>query len=369
MEFDEKKEPSWFPNAKIYHDGSQFVAIPHTTVRRKKRGKHKEEVFVVSNADPIDKKATVLPTLEELDTDEYEELECPFEEDITAYHQEKVEEIVESVPTQANEEAKPKFERVTRASEFKRLEAECVGMSVKAKKQYILHRIKRLFKNDQAAEYYVDMKIYNEWRAVVGRRKRFMRKAFLNRFNYFATFTYDDKKHTEETFRRRLKTCLNHFCNRQDWRYMGVWERGGDTNRLHFHALVKVPEGKLCGDLETKTDFNFKTGRMRKITSHSFFDKRFGRTDFEEIVDNDMAYYAAVQYILKYVEKTGEKIVYSRKLPMYILSDINADDVLCRVGIEGKKLVLYEKFGCWDEGEYLGAISEETKKRMRTTSS
>ena len=266
-------------------------------------------------------------------------------------------------------ETKPKFERVTRASEFKRLEGECEGMSVKAKKAYILRGIKRLFKNDQAAEYYVDMKIYNQWRAVVERRKRFMRKAFLNKFNYFATFTYDDKKQTEETFAKRLKLCLNHFCNRHDWRDMGVWERGGDTNRLHFHALVKVPEGQLCGQLETKTDFNFNTKRLRKVTTHSYFDKRFGRSDFEKIVDNDMAYYAAVQYILKYVEKTGEKIVYSRKLPMYILSDINADDVLCRTGIEGKKLVLYEKFGCWDEGEYLGVISEETKKRMRTATS
>ena len=48
---------------------------------------------------------------------------------------------------------------------------------------------------------------------------------------------------------------------------------------------------------------------------------------------------------------------------------INSEDVLCRVGIEDKKLVLYDKFGCWDEGEYLGAMSEETKKRMRGATS
>ena len=89
MEFDEKKEPSWFPNAKIYHDGSQFVAIPHTTVRRKKRGKHKEEVFVVADNAPIEKKAIAVPTLEELDTDEYEEMECPFEEEVEAYYTEQ----------------------------------------------------------------------------------------------------------------------------------------------------------------------------------------------------------------------------------------------------------------------------------------
>ena len=35
----------------------------------------------------------------------------------------------------------------------------------------------------------------------------------------------------------------------------------------------------------------------------------------------------------------------------------------------GKQGVLYDKFGCWDEGEYLGSMSEETKKLMRSTAS
>ena len=150
---------------------------------------------------------------------------------------------------------------------------------------------------------------------------------------------------------------------------MGVWERGGETNRLHFHALVKVPEGQLNGMLVSKTDFNFKTKHLKRTTQHTYFNEKFGRTDFEPVIENDMAYYAAVEYILKYVEKSGEKLVYSRKLPMYVISDINSDDVLCRVGIEGRKLVLYDKFGCGDEGEYLGAMSEDTRKRMRSTTS
>ena len=61
--------------------------------------------------------------------------------------------------------------------------------------------------------------------------------------------------------------------------------------------------------------------------------------------------------------------MYSRGLPMYLISDINSEDVLCRVGVEDRKLVLHDKFGCWDEGEYLGVMSEETKQRMRPLSS
>ena len=373
MEFNVEKEPSWFPEAKVYHNGSHYIAIPHTKVRRKKRGKRKEEIFVVSEGDPIDKKASILPTLEEVDTDMDEEMDCPFQDEIDAFYEQKRQVKMDfnsdMVLSKQEKPPKTKLKRVTRASEFKRLDEESKDMKVKAKKQYIVRNIKRLFKNDKAAEYYVDMKMYNKWRAVHERRKRFMRKAFLNQFNYFATFTYDDTKHTEESFRKKLMISLRRLCTRHEWRYMGVWERGGDTNRLHFHALVKVPEGQMCGKLEKKTDFNFKTQRLRKTTQHTYFNEKFGRTDFEPIVKNVMAYYSAVEYILKYVEKSGEKIVYSRKLPMYVISDINSDDVLCRVGIEGRKLVLYDKFGCWDEGEYLGAISEDTKKRMRSATS
>ena len=369
-----QKEPDWFPETKVYHNGSHYIGIPHTTVRRKKRGKPKEEVFVVSEGDSADKKASVLPKLEELDTDMDEELECPFQDEIDAYYEKKrqlkLDVNADMVPPKREKRSeKPKLKRVTRASEYKRLDEESKDMKVKAKKKYIVNGIKRLFKNDKAAEYYVDRKMYNKWRAVHERRKRFMRKAYLNRFNYFATFTYDDAKHTEESFRKKLKTCLNHLANRNGWKYMGVWERGGETDRLHFHALVKVPDGEMHGTLEKKTDYNFKTKRMRKITQHSYFNAKFGRTDFERIIENDMAYIAAIEYILKYVSKTGERIVYSRGLPMYVISDINSEDVLCRIGVEDKKLVLYDKFGCWDEGEYLGAMSEETKKRMRGATS
>ena len=150
---------------------------------------------------------------------------------------------------------------------------------------------------------------------------------------------------------------------------MGVWERGGEKSRLHFHALLKVPDGTMPGELIEVTDFNIKTHRQKKTLQNTLFNKKFGRSDFEKIIKNPRAYLSEVEYILKYISKTGERLVYSRGLPMYLISDIYSDDVLCRTGLEDKKLVLYDKFGCWDEGEYLGVMSEETKKRMRGATS
>ena len=82
MEIEGKKEPDWFPEVKVYHNGSHYIGIPHTTVRRKKRGRPKEEVFVVSDGEDNGKKASVLPMLEEMDTDMDAELECPFQDEI-----------------------------------------------------------------------------------------------------------------------------------------------------------------------------------------------------------------------------------------------------------------------------------------------
>jgi len=43
-----------------------------------------------------------------------------------------------------------------------------------------------------------------------------------------------------------------------------------------------------------------------------------------------------VAYIIKYIEKSGEKLVYSRGLPQFFISDIMADDIAASIGLEDK---------------------------------
>lgn len=57
---------------------------------------------------------------------------------------------------------------------------------------------------------------------------------------------------------------------------------------------------------------------------------------------------------MKYLEKTGEKIVYSKGLPQYFISDIMEDDIVTTIGLEDKKLLLFDDFTCWDEGDISG---------------
>ena len=73
----------------------------------------------------------------------------------------------------------------------------------------------------------------------------------------------------------------------------------------------------------------------------------------------------ASAYLMKYISKSGERIVYSKGTATYFISDIMDDDVVCTIGQEDKKLLLFDDFSCFDEGVYIGEVSRETIKQMR----
>ncbi len=80
-------------------------------------------------------------------------------------------------------------------------------------------------------------------------------------------------------------------------------------------------------------------------------------------------FYFAVSFdfgnIYVQMEKTGEKIVYSKGLPQFFISDIMDEDIVCRIGQEDRKLLLYDDFNCWDEGYLMGKVSKDVIAQMR----
>ena len=92
----------------------------------------------------------------------------------------------------------------------------------------------------------------------------------------------------------------------RNWLYMGVRERGKDTNRLHFHALVYVSDGEMVGSFEEVADYNKKTGRQKTFLQNTFFEERFGRNEFDD-VSYSKAYGEAIGYVMKYMEKQKSK--------------------------------------------------------------
>ncbi len=221
------------------------------------------------------------------------------------------------------------------------------------------------FESMEESTSYVDAQFDRKKRNLICRRIRAFRRASLQPLNYFVTLTYDDQLHTEDSFKQRLKETLSRFASRKGWRYMGVWERGGKTERLHFHGLFYIPEGTMPGTMEEVTDFDTRSKRMRTTLQSSYFNAHFGRSDFEKL--NPHTLRINLQYLLKYIEKSGEKIMYSRQMRQYLVSDIREDDVVMPFGKEDRKLILFSDFTCIHDGKRVGKVSPEVIAKMPKT--
>lgn len=333
-----------YGETKIYHDGSHYIAIPHTTRPSRPRRK------------PLEEEITVVE-----DDIQQTENSAPSSEDAPIPHTEEK----ENIDTETLIVEPEKVERkMTKKELFNKLYAETVNESKAKRRKKIIKKMRPYFRDEEATTDYVSIQMERKYRNLVSRRIRLLRKVNLHDFNYFVTFTYDNALHTEDSFRKKLKNTLSHLCSRKCWRYVGVWERSPDKKRLHFHGIFHIPDGTMPGVMSEVSSYSF-TAHKRQITKqNSYFMEQFGRNDFEPI-DDKKNISDAVTYILKYIEKSGEKIVYSRGLPQFFISDIMDEDIVCPIGLEDKKLLLFDDFLCWDEGELIGKVSPETIKRLR----
>ena len=291
---------AWYAEAKVYFDGSHYIAIPRTTRPTKKRPKLPEETITVAIDEVKDSELS-----EPLISSEIEE-NFSFEE---------VSEIVEETPISAEKRPK-RTKQITKKELFNELYAKYIDLKKKERKKMILKDMREYFDDYEKCEAFVNVNFDRKQRNLICRRVRMIRKANLVNFNYFCTFTYDDKLHSEHSFRKKLKIALQNFSSRRGWKYIGVWERAPETKRLHFHGLFYIPEGTMPGEIEEHNDYNFKLKRRTITLQNSYFNQRFGRSDFEPIRSKyDLL--EEMSYIMKYLEKTEEKIVYSKGLYQY----------------------------------------------------
>ena len=196
-------------------------------------------------------------------------------------------------------------------------------------------KLKEYIKTGLLAEYgeiihldnYLDKHIKSKIHNLYARLKRFRRKVNLNKWNYFTTITYDSEKMDEDTFRRKLRKCLSNLHTRRNWRYMGVFEFSPEENRLHFHAMMYIPNGEMVGKIFEEKSYSTKKKSMQVAHINTFFQKTFGRCDFASISNEDLKYGGTANYLTKYLNKTGEKIVYSRGILSEICLFVDNKDI------------------------------------------
>ena len=339
-----------YQETKVYFDGSHYIAIPHTTRPSTKRVPLPEEEITVYEESETKNTDTPSEISESVSVEDIKQANAPINDTDKAEEPQQVE--------------MPITRRTTRKELFEQLYAMTNQKRREERRKIIEEEMRPYFKTDAETQAFVYLQMERKQRNLISRRVRMCRKANLQEFNYFCTFTYDDKLHTEFSFRNGLKQCLSNFSKRGGWKYIGVWERSPKTNRLHFHGIFHVPHGTLPGMLIMVRDYSTTAHKMQERTQSIYFNERFGRSDFEPIVDRTRMG-EAMAYLMKYIEKSGEKIVYSRGLPQYFLSDILEEDVVCPIGMEDQKLLLYDDFSCYEEGKYVGKVSPDVIGRMR----
>lgn len=342
-----------FEKCKVYSDGSHYIAIPHTTRPYRPRPQRKEEVIPVQASPPQEYE----PRTDDQKSDATDNsgTQHPIKSEII--------DLQEQTNTLTSDSTPSPTRYMTRKELFDEAYSACQSVTKKQRRRYLFETLRPYFDTDLKTNDFISLNLQRKLRNLISRRIRMTRKANLQDFNYFVTFTYSDGLHSEESFKKGLKNCLKNFSNRKKWKYMGVWERSPKKQRLHFHGIFYIPPGTLPGELLPFRDYNTTTHSMQTTWQSLYFNERFGRSDFKEIDDPSMMG-PAMAYLMKYIEKSGEKIVYSKGLPQFFISDIMDEDVICPFGLEDKKLLLSDTFRCWNEGEFIGTVSQETIARM-----
>lgn len=298
--------------AKVYFDGSHYVAIPN------RKGKPR---------------SVVLPQTEE-------------KIEVTEVHEEETVRI-----------------KLTRKEIFNALYDKARGLEKHERKAKIIAGMSEYFADDEETETFVKQNLIRKKRNATCRWIRLLRKSNLQDFNYFVTFTYDGSRLSETEFQKKLRNILRNQVYRKGWRYFYVWERSPEKERLHVHGLFKIPEGSMPGEFEDVEDYSTTKHCMQIRHENTYFRKVLGKNHFGEL-DSRESLRKAVFYIIKYLEKSGEKIVYSKGLPQYFKTDIIVEDVVCCLGEEKQKLLLFDDFTCIREGEEIGRVGPEVITKM-----
>lgn len=118
----------------------------------------------------------------------------------------------------------------------------------------------------------------------------------------------------------------------------------------------------MIGELIEVKDYSTKQHKVQTTLQNTHFQRHFGRNDFEHITEQEIT--QSVRYLLKYIEKSNERLVYGGKLPTYIVSDILDDDIICPYGVDDRKAILFDNFTCIEDGCIVGQASKEVISQM-----
>ena len=156
----------------------------------------------------------------------------------------------------------PTPKEVEQKEQFEAAYKESQKLPRKERKAYMRKAMEEAIPDKEQRKEYVERNNERKNTNKIRRKVRLSKKVNLQReWNFFCTFTFSDALHTEESFRKSLRNTLKHLVNRKGWKHIGVWERGGENGRLHFHGIFYIPPGGMVGEIVETKDYSTKDHR------------------------------------------------------------------------------------------------------------
>lgn len=257
----------------------------------------------------------------------------------------------------------PTPEQINLKEKFESVYAESKKLPYKQRDAFINKQLSETILDETERKEFITENKDRKKRNLSKRYSLLWRKVRLQQWNWFVTLTFDSAKHTAESFKTKLKDTLKKLVMRKGWKYIGVWEHGSNTERLHFHGIFVIPDGQMIGEIEQVSDYSTKRKRRRTKLQNTYFYKRFGLNEFEEISPRDVDHSA--KYLIKYLDKDCNRLCQGGDVKPYFLSDVMDEDIVMPFGAEGKKAILADDFTCIDEdGVIRGKVSPEVIEQM-----
>ena len=104
------------------------------------------------------------------------------------------------------------------------------------------------------------------------------------------------------------------------------------------------------GELVEVADYSTEKGKRQTRFENSFFRERYGVNQFVEMERQEMN--ICLNYIVKYIAKTGDRIVYSRAIPTELRESVSTDQICAEYFDFIKKFVLFDD---WQNRDFVAS--------------
>ena len=106
---------------------------------------------------------------------------------------------------------------------------------------------------------------------------------------------------------------------------------------------------------------------------NTFFEKTFGCNTFDKLSSLAMRYSRTAEYIVKYLEKDGGRLICSRGLDTFIETVVDSEDIICPLHpdepYDDRKYILFDDFKVWDKnGKCLGTFNRSLLPLLKLVS-